>query len=218
MLDNYFGSNKAAPSLLLTGQVSHFWQDELDSGRLESEDIGLGLRMEIHGLVHRRGHENRAAHGQVKGGQEVIGDSTGQLGDDVGRGRSDDQKRDFLGQRDVGNPVRVVIAEEVDRGLLAGEGAEQAGRDELGGVRSHDDLDIEAFFLETTQDFAGLVDADGGGDAQGNLLHGSSHPLPRKLFRMGPRLFLRAARRARRQRKMDSSSRPAVSRRSLTTT
>jgi len=60
----------------------------------------------------------------------------------------------------MADPVTVV--HERSRGFYFRKGAEQARRHELGRVGSHDDLDVEALFLEAAHDFAGFINADGG--------------------------------------------------------
>ena len=51
--------------------------------------------------VHGGSHKNRRGGGQVQGGQEIVGDAVGELGQDIGRGRRNDQRIGPLRLADV---------------------------------------------------------------------------------------------------------------------
>ena len=88
------------------------------------------------------------------------------------------------------------------------------GEMSFGGVPGHDHLDVDLLFLETPEDFAGLVDADRGRYAQSDRFHGAPYPL-RKPARMRRTSFALAARRVRRQTTIAASSSAASFRSSL---
>ena len=57
--------------------------------------------MREHLRVHRRRDEHRRARGGVERRQEIVGDAVGELADDVGGGRRDEQQVDRRRERDV---------------------------------------------------------------------------------------------------------------------
>ena len=72
---------------------------EIALARLDEAGAAGGKRIEIaaHGLVlehlrvHGRGEEQRRARGRIERGEEIVGDAVGQLADDVGRRRRDQE-------------------------------------------------------------------------------------------------------------------------------
>ena len=77
--------------------------------RLDEPDAARRQRVEVrpHGLVlehlrvHRRREQHRRARRRVERRQEVVGDAVGELADDVGGRRRDQQQIDRRGERDV---------------------------------------------------------------------------------------------------------------------
>ena len=56
-----------------------------------AQAFGVFLRGGVfpHGGVHRRRQQHRAAHGQIRGAEKIVGDAAGELGQRVGRGGRD---------------------------------------------------------------------------------------------------------------------------------
>src|SRR5207248_10722834 len=69
------------------------------AARAQRGDVRGHRRMLPHAAVHRRRDQHRAARGQQQGGQEVVGDAVGGLGDEIGGGGRHHDGRRALGQR-----------------------------------------------------------------------------------------------------------------------
>jgi len=78
------------------GQLARPRLDYAHAALAEGFEVGLRRRMLPHIHVHRGRHEDRRGGGQVEGGEKIVGDAVGEFGQDVGRGRSDNQRRSRL--------------------------------------------------------------------------------------------------------------------------
>ena len=116
--------------------------------------------------VHGRGHQLGAGGGQGDGGEHVIGQAVGQLGDDVGGGRRDEHEVGGVGQRDMGHIVLEIAVEGIDDAAAVGEGLKDQRRDELGGVSGHEHMDIRPALGQRMGHIGHLVSRDAAGDAQ----------------------------------------------------
>jgi hypothetical protein len=94
--------------------------------------------MQPHARVHGGRHEDGFVGGHENGRGEIVGVAAGHLGDQVGRGRSDDQQVCIARQADMADLVLVVEVEQVCEHALAGQRADGKGRHELAcGPRHH---------------------------------------------------------------------------------
>ena len=79
-----------ACAALAAGEYAGFRTDKMDAALFEGFEIGLGGLISPHGAVHGGSDEHGIGHGQHRGGEEIIGDTGGNLGHGVGGGRRDD--------------------------------------------------------------------------------------------------------------------------------
>jgi hypothetical protein len=104
--------------------------------------------------VHRGRHEDRRRGGQVEGGQEVVGDAVRELGQNVGRGRSDDQRVGPLRLADVfdGRVISAAggsgIVPQAGNDLVAGERGKRERLHELAGRLGHDHMNFDGLPLQ----------------------------------------------------------------------
>ena len=87
-----------------------------------------------HFSVHGRREQNRRARRQRDGGQRMTRQAVRQFGDDVRRGRRDQEKIRAVGQLDVARPPVFLFVEEAGRDRIFGKRLQRQRRDELGRV------------------------------------------------------------------------------------
>ena len=144
----------------------------------EDFQIRLGRRVLPHIDVHRRSHQDRRGGGQIHGGEEVVGDAVGELGQDVGGGGSDDHGVGPLRLADVldGGIVGAVggsgVIPQAGDDLVAGERGKSERLHELAGRLGHDDMDFEGLALQRAHQFGRLVSCNSAGDSD-RYSHGS---------------------------------------------
>ncbi len=109
------GQAPRAP-LALGGKPAGARIEDGDPPGTQRLDVGPRRGAVPHGVVHGRGHHERAARGQGGAGQQVVGQPVGELGQRVGRGRRDEVGVGVAHQFQVAD--RIVMG-----GRLAGEGA-----------------------------------------------------------------------------------------------
>ena len=80
--------------------------EDLDAALAQGGDVGPGGRVLPHLGVHRRGEQHRAAGGEQRGGQQVVGQPVGGAGQQVGGGRGDDDEVGLAAEPDVRHLVR----------------------------------------------------------------------------------------------------------------
>ena len=133
--------------------------DDHRSPVAQQGDVRLRRRVIPHCVVHRRRDHERAARGERRGGEQVVGEAAGQLGDRVRRGRRDQEDvgaRDELevpdrlvpGERVAGERAAQRVALELARQHgRAGERFERRGTDEALARRGLDDADAWPTFV-----------------------------------------------------------------------
>ena len=95
----------------------------------EGGDVGLRGRVLPHLGVHRRGEDHRAARGEERVGEEVVGQAVRRAGEQVGGRRCDHDHVGLLADVDVGHGVDV--GPHVGGDGLARQGGPRRGADEL---------------------------------------------------------------------------------------
>ena len=152
---------------------------EVALARLDEPHAARGERVEVpahrlvleHLRVHRRRDQHRRARRRVQRRQEIVGDPVGELADEVGGGRGDEQQIDRRRERDVldvgVHPRLELIGDDAAaRDRLERDRADKARRR----VRHHGD-DLVAALLQPARDLDGLVGADAAGDAERDQSH-----------------------------------------------
>ena len=109
---------------------------------------------------------------RIERGQEIVRDPVGELADDVGGGRSDEQQVHRRRERDVLD-VGVHAGRELARDdRLAGDGLERQRPDEAAGGSRHHRLHAMSALLQQAGDLDRLVGADAARDAETDEGHG----------------------------------------------
>ena len=102
---NRFRLGHASRAHHAASQRSGAGLDHAHASLAQNLQIGLRGRMLPHVHVHCWSHQHRRARGQVHGGEEVVGQAMGKLGQDVGCGGGDDERVGPLRLADVFNAV-----------------------------------------------------------------------------------------------------------------
>ena len=105
----------------------------------QRRDVGHGGRVLPHLGVHRRREDHRAARGEQRVGEQVVGQAVRGLGQQVGGGRRDHDEVGRLADPDVRHLVHVVQTSVGDR--LAGQGGPGRRADEAQRGRGGHDPD-----------------------------------------------------------------------------
>ena len=88
-------------SFVSTREKSFFGIDQAHAELAQPRQIRLHHGIAEHVHVHRRRHDDRRARRQRDRSQQIVGEPVRELGNDVGRGRSDYQYIGRVGQPDV---------------------------------------------------------------------------------------------------------------------
>ena len=185
-LGDGFDIGEAAGAGHAAGEVAAAGLDDGDAALAQDLDVGAGCRMAPHVYVHRRGDDDGRGGGEEHGGEEVVGEAVGHLGQHMRRCGRDDDRVGGLGLGDVLDPAFIV---EARRGLavfaphggddlVAGERRERERLDELLGGASHHDANIDFILLERADEFSGLVGSDSAADSNDYAWHFSIHETP----------------------------------------
>ena len=130
--------------------------------------IVLGDGVFQHVGVHGRSHQLGAGGGQRHGGQHIIGQAVGQLGQHVGGGRGDQHQVGGVGQRHMGHVVLEIAVKGVHDAPAVGQRLKHQRRDELGGVFGHQHMHVGAQLDQRVRHVGHLVGGNAAGDAQHN--------------------------------------------------
>ena len=104
--------------------------------------------------------------------------ASGHFGEEVGRGRRDDDQIGFARQADVANLVLVVQIEEFGEHALVGQGRHRQGRHELGRRTRHHRAHGGAFVAQASDEVEALIGGNAAADDEQDalLLHLTSPP------------------------------------------
>ena len=155
-----------APHVLIAaGEVAAGGAAEARAPGTQAFDVFLCGGVLPHGGVHRRGQQHGAAHGQIGGGEQIVGDAGSKLGEDVGRGGRDHEQIRPLGKGDVGDLV--AGGKEVGMDAVPRERFQRQGGDEPAGMLRHHDAHLRAPLFQQTDEFRRAI----GGDAARHAQH-----------------------------------------------
>ena len=106
-----------------------------------------------HVYVHRRRDHNRRRRCKIERGQEIVGDTASEFGEDIGGGWRDQQQIRALGYGDVFDGAFQIgfaagFGEEIGDDFLAAESGERQRGDKFAGAAGHDHLDGETVLLQ----------------------------------------------------------------------
>ena len=122
-----------------------------------------------HLAVHRRSDDEWGPRGERDGGQSIVRNSTGELGDEVRRGGRDEQQIGVVRERDVAGMPGFFFIENSSRHRISREGLESERGDELGGRAGHHDMDLEAVLREAACEVSGFVAGDRAANAKHDI-------------------------------------------------
>ena len=135
-------------------------------------NIRLRGRMVPHIHVHRRRNHDRRRCGEIKRGKKIVGDAVSELGQNVGRGGSNNQR---VGPLRLGNVVdsvllrsgraRIPILPQTGDHLVAGECGKRERLHKLLRRGSHHDVHFDGLALQCAHQFGRLIRSDSAGDA-----------------------------------------------------
>ena len=108
-LDDVLGLAHASRVHVAAGKVAAAGSHHMDATVAQCGHIGLRRRRLPHAVVHSGCDHDGSRRGKQRGGDEVIGDSVGHLGDDIGRRGRHDHKIRLLCQRNVVDGVGGIV-------------------------------------------------------------------------------------------------------------
>ncbi len=148
------------------GEISAGGLDHLIAEALQLLQVVLDDGIEEHLGVHGGGDDLMAGAGHDSGGQHVVGQTVGNLADDVGGGRGDEHHICPFSKGNVLDAVLEVSVEGIHQALVAGEGLEGDGIDKIGGVGGHQHLHICVELLQHGGKGSDFIVCNGAGVGQ----------------------------------------------------
>ena len=164
-----------AAAHILTGQHPHGGLEDAEAIAAQGLQIFLGGGVFQHGGIHGRGHQLGAPGSQHRGGEHVVGQTVGQLGNHVGSGRGNENHVCRLGQGHMGHVILKIPVEGVHNAAVVGQGFKGQGRDEVGGILGENAVNLRPGFAQGTGHIGHLI----GGDSSGNP---QKHGFPFQIF------------------------------------
>ena len=141
--------------------------------------IVLGDGVFQHVGVHGRSHQLGAGGGQRHGGQHIIGQAVGQLGQHVGGGRGDQHQVGGVGQRHMGHVVLEIAVKGVHDAPAVGQRLKHQRRDELGGVFGHQHMHVGPHLDQRMGHIGHFVCGDAPGNPDDDRLSFEQHRIHR---------------------------------------
>ncbi len=138
-------------------------------------NVRLRGRMVPHVHIHRRRHKHRRSRSQIQRGKKIVGDAMGKFRQNVGRGRSDNERVGPLRLGDMVNAVlfgrgiaRVPLLPQAGDDFVAGERGKGERLHKLLRRRCHHDVHLNRLPLHGAHQLRRLVCGDSARDAHGN--------------------------------------------------
>ena len=122
--------------------------------------------MRPHPAVHRRREQHRPRVRRIERAQEIVGHAPGELRQDVGGRRRDEQQVRVPHKRDVLDIPSGGEVELPGKHRLAGQGLECQRSDEFPGMLGHDRRHLRSRAPQAAHDLRGLVGRDPARDAE----------------------------------------------------
>ena len=166
LLDQHGGFQHPAGANLAAGLLARIRTQYLHAIGTQLVDVALGGRVLPHLPVHGRCHQQRDVAGQAQGGEQIVTQAMGHLGQKIGRCRGDDDGIGVAAQFDVGHAVVDAGVEGAGEHRFARQRLEGGGADEMGGSPGHHHLHAGAGPLQVTHQLCGLVGGHTAGHAQ----------------------------------------------------
>ena len=128
--------------------------------------------MQPHAQIHRRGGEHLLVGREQKRRGKIVGKTVGELRQEIGGRRRDDQKVGVARQFDVTHLGFVGQREEIVVDLVARETRDGERRHEFGGRLGHGGAHMGAAFAQTADQVEHLVGGDAAADDEKDALAG----------------------------------------------
>ena len=152
----------------LAGQQAAGGGDDLKAILFQGGDVVLGDGVFQHGRVHGRGDQLLALGRQDHGGQHVIRQAVGQLGDHICGCRGDQHQIRRVGQRNMGHIILEVAVKGIHNAAVVGQGFKHQRGDKLRGVFGHQHMHIGAGFGQGMGHIGHFISSNPAGNAQHN--------------------------------------------------
>ena len=176
VLEQHILFGQTAAAHILAGQHTALGGDHREAVVFQRFQVVLGDGVLQHPGVHGRAHQLGALCRQHHGGQHIVCDAVGHLGDDIGGGGGHQDHIGLFGQGNVGDLEFEVPVKGVHHALVAGQGLEREGSDELGGVPGHDDLYVGPQLAQCAGYVCHFIGGNAAGDAQKDAFALQIHP------------------------------------------
>ena len=150
VVDDGIRFGQAADAVDAAGQMTAVGSDEMIAEFLQLGHIVLSNGVEIHVGIHSRCDEDRCRRSHDRRRQHVVGNAVGDLANDVGRRRCDDEDVGPAGQGDV---FYVEFRHIVEHGYgngIAGNFPHRQGRNQFRRMVGHDAFDFGPPLAELT--------------------------------------------------------------------
>ena len=108
-LDDVLGLAHASRVHVAAGKVAAAGSHNMDTALAQRGHVGLRRRRLPHAVVHSGCDHDGSRRRKQRGGNKVIGDAVGHLGDDIGRRGRHDHQIGLLRKRDMVDGVRRVV-------------------------------------------------------------------------------------------------------------
>ena len=191
-LDDVRGLGQPALPLIAAGQIPVRGIDDLVPPFAQRLQIRLRRGMGVHVHVHGRGDHDRGARDQQHRGQQIVGDPMRQLGQQVGRGRRDQNQVRGIRQPDVSDFGFLSQVERVRGDRVAGQGLQGERGNELLRVPGHHHADGRLGLHQQTDDLGRFIRRDAAAHAQHDGLVSQAHALPPDRIRRAHRRVCKA--------------------------
>ena len=170
VLDDFFRFQHAPVAGFAAGLLAAAGAEQGYAVNRERGHVALRCRVFPHLLVHCRCCQQRAIAGQHHGRQQVICQPVCHLGQEVGRGRGNEDQVGFTREVDVRHVVGDAAVPLVGIDRAARERLEGHWRHEVRGAFGHHHLYVGAGLAKQTYQLRGLVGRDAAGDAEYDAL------------------------------------------------
>src|SRR5271170_1385544 len=98
---DFFLAGEAASADHAAREIAFVWSDDANAAVAQETDIFLRGGVIPHVYVHGGSDDYRRGAGQVKRGEKIVGDATGEFGENIGGGRGYEEQIGSLGYGDV---------------------------------------------------------------------------------------------------------------------
>ena len=157
---------QAAGPHIAAGQNARTGRNDRKAVVLQCAQIVLCDGILQHMGVHGGSHQLGTGGGQRHGGEHIVRNAVGHLGDDVCRGRGHQNQVGGVGQRHMSHIILEVPVKGIHNAAVVGQRFKHQRCDELGGVAGHQHMNIRAGLCQRVGHIGHLVGRNPSGDAK----------------------------------------------------